>query len=1023
MQTVWKLQPGAPANAFSVNGFIVTADGLFYSGDVGIGSVDKKSGHLLWQHPLSHTSTNRFSNDNDQWGMTMNGPGILAYESYGSWSTPARIHSCRICCVESISGKSVWEIILPAAPRCPPAVAGSLLLLVCEDGLTRAIRLTNGSLLWEKRVTSSSSIPPNEIDAKVFVTGDIGIVRIGERLGAFRTADGAALWSDPAKGADATNAEKSGECPICVVDGVLYSVRDNFRLVAWDARSGRTIWERTVPEGAYGWDPICPVGNNIISSFSNSLTCVRRIDGKTVWFRDPDGMDLRSYQSFPGSPLRVLQSPRNQDVYGVSQSHPLIDKKQRKLRSVGDLDTLICLDAKAGCENWRWQPDEGYGIQLVWAEGDNLYTNDGRYIRREAPGTPNRMPLNRDERRNLARRIVGVLFNWANPNKGFFERIAEKLPHYLRGSGPDMSEEYPSFTNRAALDLVRLGKDSIPALVEFVRAEIHKNEGLVPQISQYGMTVPSPELETACSLIVDVADASISQNLARELDLAKNKATRMVLARTLVRLGEPAALASLLRYARNPPDEATVRADVIYYLRGAVPAGSSSRTCESPNAQEVHRFLRSAVSDRSNPHWLRCAIGMELKKDGQDASIDVSNAARQSHSPFKLMPIDATLSISQSRTPRIIYSQASFPDAQPAFPTNAEAQAIARDPSGRWWAAFECDYFGDRSDLWFAQSVDKKKWTKPAFGLNLQNLCSSDGYVDKITLRVTGTSLVVDWVEQVSRPGRGRSHEVRHRQDIPKATFYRDTDGDGIPDLAEARLGLDPRDPDANGNGLTDGFDGNPSYRLHEQSDGEGIYCAVLQALCEMGRTRTGKKGDPANTFLPYGIGNGSVPLVVPAYPGCSGIALLGHTAPVISAKVDPSGIYAWPVINGMWSNFKQPVLGFDGRPWQERAAGTDARPTDPFVAQTKSKLSRDEQFREYFPYERKGNRVRIAWQQLREGGASQSTSYDIEARKIGGQWVPVECRLTNIGRRFVYIHQGSDEGDCAVPIDRSKGH
>src|SRR5207245_1313382 len=60
----------------------------------------------------------------------------------------------------------------------------------------------------------------------------------------------------------------------------------------------------------------------------------------------------------------------------------------------------------------------------------------------------------------------------------------------------------------------------------------------------------------------------------------------------------------------------------------------------------------------------------------------------------------------------------------------------------------------------------------------------------------------------------------------------KDTDHDGLPDVAEARLGLDPAKADTDGDGIPDGKDANPLARPNPApSDRERLLQAVFSAL------------------------------------------------------------------------------------------------------------------------------------------------------------------------------------------------
>lgn len=64
--------------------------------------------------------------------------------------------------------------------------------------------------------------------------------------------------------------------------------------------------------------------------------------------------------------------------------------------------------------------------------------------------------------------------------------------------------------------------------------------------------------------------------------------------------------------------------------------------------------------------------------------------------------------------------------------------------------------------------------------------------------------------------------------DLSISDIARDSDGDGWTDYEEARLGLDPHNPDTDGDGIPDGRDPAPKYRA-PAADASNERVAVLQ--------------------------------------------------------------------------------------------------------------------------------------------------------------------------------------------------
>jgi hypothetical protein len=145
----------------------------------------------------------------------------------------------------------------------------------------------------------------------------------------------------------------------------------------------------------------------------------------------------------------------------------------------------------------------------------------------------------------------------------------------------------------------------------------------------------------------------------------------------------------------------------------------------------------------------------------------------------------------------------------PPLPAAGSPRLRVPLPDGRQLAIFQHGYLGDPSDLWVAQLGDGDKILAPALftgqilpaGQDLAGLAARIATVagDAADLRI----------------------ELRNRQGSLCAAFSlaaiaRDTDGDGLTDLVEARLRLDPANPDSDGDGVTDAQDPAPNARLRE---------------------------------------------------------------------------------------------------------------------------------------------------------------------------------------------------------------
>jgi len=149
--------------------------------------------------------------------------------------------------------------------------------------------------------------------------------------------------------------------------------------------------------------------------------------------------------------------------------------------------------------------------------------------------------------------------------------------------------------------------------------------------------------------------------------------------------------------------------------------------------------------------------------------------------------------------------------------------ATETDTHGRTWRLFHSQILGNHNDLFIVQKLDPAHWGRPIF-----------------TGVVTGplfTGVTTLPVDPKTIPAAFRSIPIEKllatewiRVFPDDATIRRDTDGDGLTDLVEARLGTDPKRPDTDGDGLPDGVDPCPTVAPHPLNEIEKVAQAALNA-------------------------------------------------------------------------------------------------------------------------------------------------------------------------------------------------
>src|SRR5580693_2229510 len=162
-----------------------------------------------------------------------------------------------------------------------------------------------------------------------------------------------------------------------------------------------------------------------------------------------------------------------------------------------------------------------------------------------------------------------------------------------------------------------------------------------------------------------------------------------------------------------------------------------------------------------------------------------------------------------------------FWNPPPPPPGGGETLSAAL-PDGRRLVLFRNGYLGSPDDLWVAELAADGRPAGPArfTGLRLPPAPPSEdgeaGAAPPARARASG-----DLIEVLDGAG-------RRLASFSLAETARDSDGDGLPDLAERRLRLDPARADTDGDGLPDAEDPAPNARLREPRNEEQEIAAAL---------------------------------------------------------------------------------------------------------------------------------------------------------------------------------------------------
>lgn len=159
-----------------------------------------------------------------------------------------------------------------------------------------------------------------------------------------------------------------------------------------------------------------------------------------------------------------------------------------------------------------------------------------------------------------------------------------------------------------------------------------------------------------------------------------------------------------------------------------------------------------------------------------------------------------------------------FPGAGTS-PSQVKPEATVQTPDGeggRTYGIITHPFFGDpsyRTDFFLVSTKtpdDPKSWSRPIL-LPVHSQPASHDPTRKPQLSVVAPDT---FRFEYTQPARGNAPPEPRTFSFTLADALRDTDKDGWTDIEEARLGLDPKNPDTDGDGIPDGQDPCPDFAV-----------------------------------------------------------------------------------------------------------------------------------------------------------------------------------------------------------------
>lgn len=285
-----------------------------------------------------------------------------------------------------------------------------------------------------------------------------------------------------------------------------------------------------------------------------------------------------------------------------------------------------------------------------------------------------------------------------------------------------------------------------------------------------------PRPESSAVRFFDNLDVGFRARLKELIESETALWTRVILARTLVRLGESSYARGIL-WALNNDDS---------YLRelGAALAGG----LDIPGVPE--RLI--ALLNDTSPIARYAARSLLLNNTPQSISGLLGQLSQSTLRQRDAVPLRPFWEGAQS----------------PAHPYSKKVLGE------RIWVLFADNRWGRPYDLFLTWSDDGKGWHEPVF-TGLTSFFDPDHQVTPPTfsIKVKRQTITIALTRTVAQGSDSQNPHFKTIQRVQKndvEDFLNDRDGDGLMDLEEQAIGTNPTKPDTDGDGLPDNLDKNP---------------------------------------------------------------------------------------------------------------------------------------------------------------------------------------------------------------------
>jgi hypothetical protein len=289
-------------------------------------------------------------------------------------------------------------------------------------------------------------------------------------------------------------------------------------------------------------------------------------------------------------------------------------------------------------------------------------------------------------------------------------------------------------------------------------------------------------LQDAPPLLYEAASRSDTPDVLAALNrIGKTSGNRRILEKILQDKGDQSqAIPSLIAHLRSLPKDKQEEAE-----------GALTAIASSTDPQAVKFMLAALNNPKAPSSWRRSAF-LSLAKTGGAEGVAAINAAHAPHKPIK--PWYNRIDLN-------------------AIAASENKVAIKRDSRGRTWMLFHSAVLGNIGDLFIAQK-NGAAWQRPLF---------------------TGVWVNRTWDHDPPKQFHGipikKLVDSEWIKILPDdASLRKDSDGDGLTDIVERRLGTNPHKRDTDGDGVPDSVDPCPNGPVRALGDDEKIVAACIEA-------------------------------------------------------------------------------------------------------------------------------------------------------------------------------------------------